>query len=382
MSEKDRPNRAIWVAIIAGALTLCGTITSSSGPSDLPIATTETASLPAPTPPIARVVSDGPVYVRQGPCLPIIATFRPGTEYAVTGRYTTPEGQDWWRIKLYPPIAGFSEGWIQGDLVEVTGETLVPFFLAQCKPFATPPPTETTSPVITSTASPVELAALNVWSEAQSDGSIKKMADLSMTALGLGSLQITSPSVIKLGESSVIRLTIAPASALIALPSVSISTLEANDLGYVLEFSDRLQIDPVMIAELKGVNFDIVSDGYPEKPVTSSEPVTWRWNVTPKSGGKQVLFLVISIPVLIDQTGNSPSAQLLKNVSIEIEMEAADTSITLSSRIREQLVENVTAIVVAVLSLIGVLGGVYVTYQNNQKSKVVAPTTKRKPRKK
>ena len=383
MSEKDRPNRAIWVAIIAGALTLCGTITSASGPSDLPNSITETASPPTPTLPIARVVSDGSLWVRQGPCnQPILGTVLPGKEFVVTGRYTTPEGHDWWRIKLFPAIRGFVDGWILGDLVEVTGDTLVPFFLAQCKPFATPPPTETTSPVITSTASPVEIAALNVRSEAQSDGSIKKTADLSITAVGLGSLQITSPATIKLGESSVIRLTIAPASALIDLPKVSVPTLEAKDLGYVFEFSDRLQIDPVLIAELKGVNFDIVSDGYPEKSVTSSLPVAWIWNVTPKSGGKQILVLVISVPLLIDQTGNSPSAQLLKNLPIEIEMEAAATSITLSSRIREQLVENVTAIVVAVLSLIGVLAGVYVTYQNNRKSNVVSPTTKRKTRKK
>jgi hypothetical protein len=109
-------------------------------------------------------------------------------------------------------------------MVEVTGDTLVPFFTAQCKPVATPPPTETTSPIITSTVT---------------DGSIKKTADLSMTALDLGSLQITSPAAIKLGESNVIRLTIAPVSALIDLPSVPISTQEAKDLGYVLEFSDR-----------------------------------------------------------------------------------------------------------------------------------------------
>lgn len=383
MSEKDRPNRAIWVAIIAGALTLCGTINSSSGPSNLPIAITETASPPTPTFPIGRVVYDGPVYIRREPCNEhILAAFSPGKEFAVTGRYTTPEGQDWLRIQLYPPIQGFTDGWIRGDFVEVTGDTLVTFSLAQCKPFATPPPTETISPAITSTASLVEMAVLNVQSKAQPDGRIIKTADLSITALDLGSLQITSPAAIKLGESSVIRLTIDLDSALTGLPRVPVPTLKANDLGYVLEFTGRFQIDPVIIAELNGVTFDIVSDRQPGKSVISSSHVEWFWNVTPKSGGKQSLVLVISVPVLIDQTGNTPSTQILKDVFIEIEMEAAATSIPLSSRIREQLVENVTAIVVAVLSLIGVLAGVYVTYQNNRKSKVVSSTTKRKPRKK
>jgi hypothetical protein len=267
-------------------------------------------------------------------------------------------------------------------LVEVTGDTLVPFFLGQCKPFATPAPAETTSPAISSTASLVEIAALNVRSEVQSDGSIKKTADLSMTAVDLGSLQITSPAIIKLGESSVIRVTITPASALLDLPRVAVPTLEAKDLGYVFEFSDQLHIDPALIADLKGVNFDIVSDGYTEQPVTSLSPVTWIWNVTPKSGGKQILVLLIAVPVLIDRTGNRPSAQLLRRVPIEIEMEAGATSIPLNLRIREQLIENVTAIVVAVLSLIGALAGVYVNYQNNRRSKVVSPTTKRKSRKK
>lgn len=263
----------------------------------------------------------------------------------------------------------------------MTGDTLVPFVLSQCNPFTTPPPAEVTIPANTPTASPVEMAVLNVQSELQSDGKIKKTADLSITPLDLGSLQITSPATIKLGESSVIRLTIALDSALTGLPRVPVSTLEANDLGHVLEFTGRLQIDPVIIAELNGVTFDIVSDGYPEKPVTSSH-VEWIWNVTPKSGGKQSLVLVISVPVLIDQTGNTPSTQILKNVLIEIEVEATATSIPLSVRIREQLIENVTAIVVALLSLIGVLVGVYVTYQNNRKSKAVSPTTKRKPRRK
>jgi len=401
MSEKDRPNTAIRVAIIAGVLILCGTIITvmrppllqqlfNNTPFETTILPTSTSTF-TPLVAIAKVVADSNVIIRVGPCYQEpLAQIEPGMVFPVTGWYRSPQGEEWVRIQIRKENGLLLEGWVRSDLVEVTNSDLVSRVSSSCPPTKTPTPMEITIPASTLTASPVELAVLNVQSEVQSDGRIKKTADLSITPLGLGSLQITSPATMKLGESSVIHLTITPDSTLIDLPRVSVSTLSANDPGYVLEFSDRLQIYPVMIAELKGVNFDIVSDGYSEKPVTSSLPVAWIWNVTPKSGGKQTLVILISIPVVIDQTRNKVSAQTLKNVPIEIEVEAAATPITLSTptplpislRIREQLIENITAIVVAVLGLIGVLAGIYVTYQNNQKSKVVSPTTKRKPRKK
>ena len=262
--------------------------------------------------------------------------------------------------------------------------------------------TYTPFPTYTPTANPVEIAVLNINSEVQADGTVKNTADLSIAPLGLGTLQLASPATMKLGESGVIRLTITPDSALVDLPKVTVPTVSASDPGYVLEFSDRLQIYPVMIAELKGVNFEIASDGRPEKPVTSSLPVEWIWNVTPKSGGKQTLILAVSVPVIVDQTRDVVSAQTLKNIPIEIRVEVTATPIpsqtpqptqtpipTLTptplpaiTRLGEQLIENASAIVVAIIGLIGVLAGAYVAYLNIKKPKAATSTVKGKTKKK
>ena len=178
-----------------------------------------------------------------------------------------------------------------------------------------------------SESSAVEIAVLNVNSKTQADGTVQNTASLSISPLGLGTLELSSPSKIKFGESSVIRLTITPDSVLANLPRVTAPAVSTNAPEYVLEFSDRLQIYPIMIAELRGVNFDIESDNRPEKPVISTMPVEWIWNVTPLSAGKQTLILVISVPVIIDQTRDVVSAQTLKNIPIEIQVEVTPTPI-------------------------------------------------------
>jgi len=250
---------------------------------------------------------------------------------------------------------------------------------------ATPSPSIPTQPEV----SPVEIAVLNVNSEIQADGTIKNTASLSITPLGLGTLQLTSPSTIKLGESSVVRLLIIPDSAVTNLPKVTVTTVSAESPDYALKFSDHLQIYPVMMAELNGVNFEIQSDNHPEKPVTSSMPVEWIWNVKPLSEGKQTLILAISVPVIIDRSRDMVSAQTLKNVPIEIRVEVPATPVPTFTptplppivQIGEKLVENVSAIFVAIIGLIGVLAGTYVAYLNAKKTKVVKPATG-KPKKK
>jgi hypothetical protein len=237
---------------------------------------------------------------------------------------------------------------------------------------------------------PVEIAMLNITSEAQSDGTVKDTANLSISSLGFGSLQMTSPATIKLGESGVIHLTITPDSVLTDLPRAGVPTKSATDPGYVFEFSDRLQIYPIMTAELMGVNFDIGSDGKPEKPVTSSLPVEWYWVVTPKSSGEQTLILEISIPVIIDQTRFTVSALTLKNIPIEIKVEVTatplpthtpsptmtPTPLPVITRIGRQLTENAIGIVLAILGLITALVGLYAAYLK------ISKPPKGKPRKK
>jgi hypothetical protein len=250
-------------------------------------------------------------------------------------------------------------------------------------------------PTATPRINPVEIAVLNINTTTQTDGTIKNTANLSINPMGIGTLQLTSPKDIKLGDSSVVRLTITPDSVLAGLPKVTAPTLSGIGQGYVLEFSDSLQIYPVMIAELKGVNFEIESDNHPEKPVISSMPVEWIWNITPLSAGKQTLILAISVPVIIDQTRDVISAQTLKNIPIEIQVEVSPTPkptqtpistftptpLPPIARIGEKLIENSSAVIIAIIGLIGVLAGIYVTYINAQKTKATKPATRKAKKK-
>lgn len=257
------------------------------------------------------------------------------------------------------------------------------------------------STVDSNQTNPVEIAVLNVHTITLPNGAIQNSAELSVSPLGLGSLKLTSPSTIKLGESSIIRLEIRPDSILENLPKVSAPTISVNSPEYVLEFSDRLQIYPVMTSELKGVNFEIESDNRPEKPVISYMPVEWIWNITPLSAGKQTLILVISVPVIINRNYDVASAQILKNIPIEIQVVVTPSPIpsetptptqtpipTLTptplppiAKISEKLTENISLIVVAIIGLIGVLVTAYVARVNGKPSEVVTPTASKSKKK-
>jgi hypothetical protein len=261
----------------------------------------------------------------------------------------------------------------------------------------------------------VEIALIHIKSINYGDGRVINTAQLSIDPLGLGSMRVTSPSVIKLGESSVIRLLISPDSILSHLPKVAAPILSANAPNYAIEFNDRLQIYPIMTAELQGLNFDIVSTGNPSKPVTSNLPVEWVWNVAPKSSGRQTLTLVISVPVILDNTQGIASALALKDIPIEIQVEVTTTplpsntpqpsstltpsktpsltltpsptststptltptSIPVITRIGDQIINNVAVIIGAIITLIGVL---VTAYWSNKKPKENSSQTNGKPK--
>lgn len=230
---------------------------------------------------------------------------------------------------------------------------------------------QTASALQTQSASQVQLAVLNVSSESQPDGTIRNTASLSIAPLGIGSLQLTTPAVIKLGESSVVRLAITPDSALTGLPQATITALSPNDSGHVLQFSDRVQIYPSMIANLEGINFEVTSDGYPEKPIVSSSTVEWIWSVTPKASGKQTLVLTIAIPVIIDQIRDLISVQPLKSIPIEILVEGTPTPTSAIERIGERLIENAPLVLGTLLAFTGTMFTVFASIQNSRRQAAV-----------
>ena len=152
-----------------------------------------------------------------------------------------------------------------------------------------------------------------------------------------------------------------------------------------------------MSAELKGVNFNILSDEFPEKPVVSSSSVEWIWNVKPVSAGKQSLVVFISVPVIIDKAHDLISARPIKNIPLEIIIDEQDVStptVTATplppfQRIGEKLIDESPIVLGAIITLVVGLITAYVTYvtsKNKTIKDVVAEKGKdskpRKPRRK
>ncbi len=265
-------------------------------------------------------------------------------------------------------------------------------------------PTDPNTPTpYTKQIASVEMAVLNITTEILADGTIRKTADLSIEPLGIGTLQLTTPIKMKIGESYVISLAITPTGNIITpTPPVKVLTptilvpVTAGGSDGVFEYSDTLQIYPVMAAELTGVNFEIVSDGHSERPITSSSTTEWTWNITPKIGNKQTLILVISVPVIIEKERDLISVQALKNIPIEVHVELTETPPSTHSpqptqtpiptltptpippikRICDKLIENIAMIVTAVIGLAGVIITAYVAYLAIKKSKPTIPRGK------
>lgn len=214
----------------------------------------------------------------------------------------------------------------------------------------------------TSDSKPAEMAILNIKSEIQSDGSIVKSAEISIDPMGIGSISITSPSQITMGESKIIKLQIIPSSVVTdQIEDESTNQSQTNNEEYI-EINDELQIYPVMKAELNGINFQIISDENSEKPIVSTLPVEWIWSITPTSIGNQTLIITISVPIIIDVQQNLTSAQIIKNISLQIEVieeniQPTNTPISTISRIKTNIVDDFSTIIAAVIGLIGVLLG-------------------------
>ena len=282
----------------------------------------------------------------------------------------------------------------------------------------TPNPSSTISP----TAAIVRLAVLNIISEQLSDGTFKNTAELSISPLGIGSFELANPSKMKFGESKIVRLVIDPNPVLIrptpyvTLTPLPLATGQSSLMFYAFErtrvsaemtrnsnslvkINNEVQIYPVMRAELTGINFEIMSDGFPEKPVISSSSIEWLWTITPKSGGSQSLVLQISIPIIVvtDIRSIKPLASIPFEVVVEggpalqpsstITASPTSTSsptptltptpLPLIVRVGENLVTNSSVLLIAMIGLIGVLITAGVNYAVN-KNKVSEAGTEAK----
>jgi hypothetical protein len=157
-----------------------------------------------------------------------------------------------------------------------------------------------------------------------------------------------------------VRLEIAPDSALLDLPQVSVPPLSQSTPEWTFIYSDELMIYPRMIAQLVGVNFVVSGDDFPEKPVTSDSTVEWIWSIS----------IYVESPIAPTPTETAQPTP-------------TSTPLPPMTRLGEQLLANTGVIAVALIglcggfiTLFGVLAGVYVNHLNNQKTNATSENPK------
>jgi hypothetical protein len=299
--------------------------------------------------------------------------------------------------------------------------TVNPFAVPTPLPTPAYTPLPTFTPLGVTATPPIEIAMLDTRSEVRPDGTINTTAGLSMYSLDMGSFQLINPRTMKLGESREIRLLIAPNSALIGLPQTPIGgPLLPGGPEYALQQRNgQIRIYPSMCAQLIATNFEIDSDDQADKSITSLLPIEWVWVISPKTIGKQILILNISMPVTTGQPWVWARMQPPQNIPIEIEVEVTPTPTPTPTlrptetptptptpqptetptptptptplpalvRIREEFIENTPAILIAIIGVIGVLvtafvgalATIYVARLSSKKSSAKRTTTQRKP---
>lgn len=143
------------------------------------------------------------------------------------------------------------------------------------------------------------LSSLVLNAQVQPDGTLKSTSSLTLNAIGIGELSLSHPEEMNLHDSGTVRLSIMPDGTIISLTSIGTS-LDSLPTPPSIEFTDRIDIYPVMHADLLGEGFAISPEKQSLKAITSDRPTEWIWSIQPKRSGLQALAVLITIPVKVD----------------------------------------------------------------------------------
>ncbi len=219
------------------------------------------------------------------------------------------------------------------------------------------------SPPIRSTLAPTPVASLVsvlVKSEVQPDGTVKNTSTLSLNSLGVGELLLTYPKEMDLQNTDLVRLSITPDGALINLLSVAVPTQNPS-LPAPLKFTDRIDIYPIMQANLSGVGFEITPDEQPRKAILSDRPTEWTWSLKPKQEGLHLIVVRVSIPVIVDSEEETIETTL-KNIPAEIKV---------TKPWQSQFVDLLPIIIPAVVGLISIVVKEFADNQAKERGKKI-----------
>ena len=221
-------------------------------------------------------------------------------------------------------------------------------------------PTITPSPTPVSSQSNL-IGYVVVNSETQTNGVVKNTVDLSINSIGVGQLSLTLPSKIILGDSGVVSLSITPDNNLAKLINITVPTQNSNSLPQPFQFTDTIDIYPVMSADLSSAGFEITANDQPEKVILSDRPTEWAWTIKAKEDGNQLLLVRISIPAIIEGV-EQPISTPLKNIPAEIKV----------TKSWNRRIEDISSYLIpSLIGLVGVLLGIYANNQSKERERKI-----------
>jgi len=209
------------------------------------------------------------------------------------------------------------------------------------------------------------LAVQDVQQTRQPDGNIRATAKVTAAEnLGLGQIDLAYPEMMPMGESRTIRLKLSPAQQLAGMTPVAAPAKTPDLPSFVYKFGGNVDLYPLMIAELHALKFDVKPTGPLRRTVDPKKEVIWDWLISPTAPGRQDLAIELAIPARINGVESELSTDVLKNLSFAVEVQAVQPSPV--SRIIDSIIANAGPILVALITLLGTLIGIYAKIRSDK----------------
>jgi hypothetical protein len=182
-----------------------------------------------------------------------------------------------------------------------------------------------------------------------------------LDALNRGNIAFNTPELARLGKQINVEAKISA--------NLTPQELKAliNEAGKVEVAT--LKISGHMYAALDGgTAFDVSPTGRQEQWVSSKEPTSWIWQVTPKTQGNQSVVLEVGVLISINGVPGSRSLQTYKR-TINVDV-AWPQTISEWLKFAKETLENISSIWAVIAAVAAAGGGLFVKYLKRRSAKL------------
>lgn len=110
-----------------------------------------------------------------------------------------------------------------------------------------------------------------------------------------GSAGVTAPGTGKVGDTFSVYLNVSSDKL-----SALLASMKAQHPGYTSLQGKDIKLTPRMTATISGDGFDILPEAAQVQVVSSTEPTTWEWQVTPTQSGSRTLNVLLTGSLLVE----------------------------------------------------------------------------------